>query len=116
MLASVATQAFGFAPAPVAPVPVVRAAAPQMGVESELGATGPLGFWDPLGMVSTSLRLLLSPCIAIPTRAFVDCAAPHPRALPSRFAHAGVRPAREVWPLARGRDQTRPRRDDGHHG
>ena len=40
----------------MAPAPAVQAvrsgASPMMGMESELGATGPLGYWDPLGFVS----------------------------------------------------------------
>ena len=30
---------------------LARQATPVMGVETELGALGPLGFWDPLGLV-----------------------------------------------------------------
>ena len=38
---------------PPAALPRVHAArsAVTMGVETELGATGPLGYWDPLGLV-----------------------------------------------------------------
>ena len=47
-----------FAPAEVALRPASRAAvarsAPTMGMESELGALGPLGYWDPLGLVRRS--------------------------------------------------------------
>lgn len=41
-----------FAPAlPTVSPMMTRTTAPVMGMESELGATGPLGFWDPLGLV-----------------------------------------------------------------
>jgi len=42
----------GFAPAftpPALPARVEPRSAVSMGVETELGATGPLGYWDPLG-------------------------------------------------------------------
>jgi len=44
--------ALGFA-APVAPMgrAVRSVASPVMGMEAELGAIGPLGYWDPLGFV-----------------------------------------------------------------
>lgn len=48
-------MAAGFT-APVVPsapsMAVSRASVTQMGFEAELGATGPLGFWDPLGLSS----------------------------------------------------------------
>ncbi|KOO29316.1 light harvesting complex protein [Chrysochromulina tobinii] len=52
MLAFVSAAA-GFAPTltPVAPASM-RAAPVRMGYETELGATGPLGLWDPLGLSS----------------------------------------------------------------
>merc|ERR1719213_1218406 len=47
-LASVTTSAFSPAQALA---PAMRAPAPIMGLESELGATGPLlPYWDPLGL------------------------------------------------------------------
>jgi hypothetical protein len=54
MLAIVSAAA-GFAPTltPVAPASM-RAAPVRMGYETELGATGPLGLWDPLGLVSAA--------------------------------------------------------------
>jgi len=47
------SAAAGFAPTltPVAPASM-RAAPVRMGYETELGATGPLGLWDPLGLSS----------------------------------------------------------------
>lgn len=46
------SMANAFAPPAAALAPVTRAAAPTMGLESELGATGPLlPYWDPLGLV-----------------------------------------------------------------
>ena len=47
-----ASSGLGFAPTAAVRAPVVsRAAAPAMGLESELGATGPLlPYWDPLGL------------------------------------------------------------------
>jgi hypothetical protein len=54
MLALLATSANGFAPAAAPMLAPVRApAAVTMGIENELGATGPLlPYWDPLGMVN----------------------------------------------------------------
>ena len=48
-------SASGFAPTltPVAPASM-RAAPVRMGYETELGAPGPLGLWDPLGLVSAA--------------------------------------------------------------
>jgi len=48
MLALTATATSAFAPA----TPISRASTPRMGFDSELGATGPLGFWDPLGLAT----------------------------------------------------------------
>tara|TARA_B100000524_G_C23640229_1_gene366403 strand:- start:790 stop:1152 length:363 start_codon:yes stop_codon:yes gene_type:complete len=39
-----------FAPPAPMPAQAVARAPVRMGMESELGATGPLGYWDPLGM------------------------------------------------------------------
>ena len=52
---AVIDSASGFAPTltPVAPASM-RAAPVRMGYETELGATGPLGLWDPLGLVSAA--------------------------------------------------------------
>lgn len=45
------TSAFAPSTAPMQ-ARITRAARPAMGFESELGATGPLGFWDPLGLAT----------------------------------------------------------------
>jgi hypothetical protein len=65
MLAFVSAAA-GFAPTltPVAPASM-RAAPVRMGYETELGATGPLGLWDPLGLVSAAYS---TPLLRIPAR------------------------------------------------
>jgi len=49
---TVVGSALAFAPALPASAPsmMVRSTGPVMGMESELGATVPLGFWDPLGL------------------------------------------------------------------
>merc|ERR1719453_2708008 len=48
---SVVGSALAFAPAlPAAAPSMTRSMGPVMGMESELGATGPLGFWDPMGL------------------------------------------------------------------
>ena len=50
MLALVPTHTLAFGGAAV-PAMLSRAAVPSMGLESELGATGPLlPYWDPLGL------------------------------------------------------------------
>jgi len=46
---SIATAACAFN-APVVPSQMMRSVAPVMSYETELGATGPLGYWDPLGL------------------------------------------------------------------
>ena len=47
-----------FAPAMPLQAPLTRSAAPAMGLESELGATGPLlPYWDPLGLVRLALLI-----------------------------------------------------------
>ena len=53
MALSLSNLALGFAPQMGlrAAAPAAAAASPVMGVESELGATGPLGYWDPLRLV-----------------------------------------------------------------
>eukprot|EP00966_Prymnesium_polylepis_P099024 2293213-Prymnesium_polylepis.1 len=43
------------APAAVPSLQQARSAV-TMGVETELGATGPLGYWDPLGLVRSRAR------------------------------------------------------------
>jgi len=52
MLALTSCSGPSFA-APLAPATRAArgAASPTMGVETELGATGPLGYWDPFGFV-----------------------------------------------------------------
>jgi len=52
MALSLSALSVGFTPAPAVPfLPnSPRASAPVMSVETELGATGPLGYWDPLGL------------------------------------------------------------------
>jgi len=47
----VASLSSGFTPMPALAAPVLRSSVPMMGLESELGATGPLlPYWDPLGL------------------------------------------------------------------
>merc|ERR1719326_2781535 len=51
MALALATCAAAFAPLPAARAPELRATGVSMGLESELGATGPLlPYWDPLGL------------------------------------------------------------------
>jgi len=53
MLAALSLQSAAFVPAMAPLRPAVSqpaASVVTMGVESELGATGPLGYWDPLGL------------------------------------------------------------------
>jgi len=51
MLAVVGSAALAFAPVlPAAAPSMARATNAVMGLETELGATGPLGFWDPMGL------------------------------------------------------------------
>eukprot|EP00316_Scyphosphaera_apsteinii_P013141 CAMPEP_0119318076 /NCGR_PEP_ID=MMETSP1333-20130426/45369_1 /TAXON_ID=418940 /ORGANISM="Scyphosphaera apsteinii, Strain RCC1455" /LENGTH=208 /DNA_ID=CAMNT_0007324179 /DNA_START=27 /DNA_END=653 /DNA_ORIENTATION=- len=47
-----AAAAFNVETLPAARQQLTRAMAPSMGYETELGATGPLGYWDPLGLAS----------------------------------------------------------------
>ena len=56
------TASLAFAPPTAMPARAVavRSAAPTMGVETELGATGPLGYWDPLGLVRARCARSLS--------------------------------------------------------
>ena len=51
----VAATTLGFTPQVAFQAPVVRSTGPVMGLESELGATGPLlPYWDPLGLVRSA--------------------------------------------------------------
>jgi hypothetical protein len=52
MLASVAPLSFALNAHVVPAIKAARASGPVMGVETQLGAVGPLGYWDPLGFVS----------------------------------------------------------------
>ena len=52
MLALAAPMSLAYSPMPLVQAPAARSAAVTMGLESELGATGPLlPYWDPLGLV-----------------------------------------------------------------
>ena len=78
MALSLSTATFAFAPTltPMAPATTVRAAAPAMGLESELGATGPLlPYWDPMGLVSS---LFSAPRLPQPAVLLALRAGPHP--------------------------------------
>ena len=63
MALALATCAAAFAPLPAARAPELRATGVSMGLESELGATGPLlPYWDPLGLVRVLWREKALPC------------------------------------------------------
>merc|ERR1719487_685116 len=55
MLSALTVGGLALAPSVVQHRPLQsRSAGPLMGVETELGATGPLGYWDPLGLSSSN--------------------------------------------------------------
>ena len=79
-----ASASAAFQPAALPAQPMSRAVAPTMGYEKELGATGPLGYWDPIGLVRAA----------------------RPRAAPHASASVATRGARADWvraPAAQGK-------------
>ena len=106
------------APAAVPSLQQARSAV-TMGVETELGATGPLGYWDPLGLVrrGAAQEEMGAVCVCVCSgnvgamwlalRTMVRC--------PSLSRPAGDQQAREVYALACGGDQAWTHRYDGVH-
>ena len=100
-----------FISAPALPT-TSRSSAMSMAYENELGATGPLGMWDPLGLVSASWFSVTHLLCAL------LCCRNHTGSERSRLLSlhlAGLQClAREIRSLACGRDQARAHCDDGH--
>ena len=54
IMLSLASASLSFQPPAALPRAQASRAAVSMGVETKLGATGPLGYWDPLGFVRSA--------------------------------------------------------------
>ena len=74
-LSALSAGSLAFAPPTALPARVEssRAAALTMGVETELGAVGPLGYWDPLGLVTPPTTRVCLPARPSPVCLRVMC-------------------------------------------